>query len=86
MADRATVADLDQVVDFRAAADAGLADAGAVDAGIGLDLDVVFDGNVAGLDDFVPAAGVVVIVVVMLGEAETVAAYDYAVLEQNVVS
>src|SRR4029077_7457611 len=55
----ATMADLDQVVDFCAACDAGLAYAGSVDAGVGLDLDVALDCYVAGLDDFVPAGGFV---------------------------
>ena len=76
----AAVAYLDQVVDFRAASDAGLAYAGAVDAGVGLDLDVALDDHVAGLDDFVPGA------VVVLGEAEAVEAYLDAILQQDVVS
>jgi hypothetical protein len=76
----ATVAYLDQVVDLRAASYASLAYAGAVDTGVGLDLDVVFDDYVAGLDDFVPAAEVV------LGEAETVGANYGAILQQDVVS
>src|SRR5260370_10577544 len=74
------MADLDQVVDFRAASDAAFAYAGAVDAGVGLDLDVGFDHYVAGLDYFVPAG------VVSFGEAEAVGAYYGAVLKQDVVS
>jgi hypothetical protein len=60
--------------------DAGLAYAGAVDAGVGLDLGVALDYYVAGLDDLVPVAFVV------FGEAETVGAYDHSVLQQDVVS
>jgi hypothetical protein len=59
---------------------AGLAYAGAVDAGVGLDLGVAFDYYVAGLYDFVPVGFVV------FGESETVAAYYYSILEQDVVS
>src|SRR5216684_8957490 len=76
----AAVANVDQVVDFCAASDAGFAYAGSVDAGVGLDLDVAFYGNVAGLDDFVPAG------VVSFGEAEAVGAYYGAILKQDVVS
>src|SRR5271166_3389421 len=76
----AAVAYVDQVVEFRAASDAGLAYAGAVDAGVGLQFGVALNRHVAGLDDLVPAASVV------LGEAETVGAYDYSILQQDVVS
>lgn len=41
-ADAGGVADDDEVVELGAAADAGFADGGAVDAGVGLDLDVIF--------------------------------------------
>src|SRR6202521_3614347 len=51
---RAAVAYVDEVVDFSAASYAGFAYAGSVDARGGLDLDVAFDGDLAGLDDFVP--------------------------------
>jgi len=84
----ATVAYVNQVVDFRASSYAGLAYAGAVDAGVGLEFGVALDYYVAGLDDLVPAAGIffIVIVFVVLGEAETVAAYYCSVLEQDVVA
>jgi hypothetical protein len=82
----ATVAYVDEVVDFRASSYAGLAYAGSVDAGVGLEFGVAFDYNVAGLDDFVPAAGIFFIVVAVLGEAETVAAYYGSVLEKYVVA
>src|SRR6202171_3892836 len=80
VSDGAAVAYVDEVVNFCAAADAGLAYAGAVDAGAGLDLGVALSYYVAGLDDFVPAGGFV------LGESEAVAAYYGAVLQQDVVS
>jgi hypothetical protein len=41
LADRGAVAYLDEIVDFDAVGDAGLANGGAVDAGVGLDLDGV---------------------------------------------
>src|ERR1700682_5646179 len=76
----AAVAYVDEVVDFCALSYAGLAYAGSVDAGVGLDLGVALDYYVAGLDDFVPAG------LVVFGEAEAVAAYYGSILEQDVVS
>ncbi len=74
------VAYLDEVVDFGAGLDAGLADSGAVDAGVGLDFDVVFDDDGAGLEDFVPGA------IVLAGEAEAVGTDDDTVLQDDVVA
>src|ERR1700722_13230901 len=55
-ADFAGVADLDEVIDFGPAADARLADRGAVHNALGLNLNIVFDHCGAGLADFVPAS------------------------------
>ena len=74
------VAYQDQVVDFGAAADAGFAHRRAVDAGVGLDFDVVFENSGAGLDHFVPRA------VLPFGEAQAVAADDGAGLEDYAVA
>jgi hypothetical protein len=82
----AAVADVDEIVQFSAAPDAGLAYAGSVDASVGLEFGIALYDNVAGLDNLVPAVAVVFVVVFILGEAETVAAYDGAILQQNVVS
>ena len=71
---------LDQVVDFDAGSYVGFADRGAVDAGVGLDFDGVFEDRGAGLDDLGPAA------VRALGEAEAVGADDGTVLEDDVVA
>jgi hypothetical protein len=86
VSDAAAVAYVDQVVELCAASDAGFAYAGAVDAGVGLEFGIALYHDVAGLDDFVPVSGVCFIVFIMLGEAETVAAYDGAILQQNIVS
>ncbi len=48
----AVVADLDQIVDFGALADDGLAETRAVDGGVGSDLDVIADFDDADLVDF----------------------------------
>src|SRR6187455_3451596 len=48
-ADRHIVADLDLIVDFRALADHGVAQAAAIDGGPGADLDIVLDHDAAGL-------------------------------------
>jgi len=74
------MADLDQIVDLGSGVDAGFADGGAVDAGVGLDLDVVFEDGRAGLEDLVPAS------VGLSGESEAVGAYDGTVLEDDVVA
>jgi hypothetical protein len=68
------VANEREVVDFCAAADAGLAYGGAIYAGVGLNLDVVFEDGGAGLKHFVPTA------VGELGESQAVPADDDAVL------
>ncbi len=80
---------VDQVVDLGAASDAGFAYAGAVDAGICLDLGIALYHYVAGLHDFVPAAGLVFISNIAsfdLREAEAVGAYYGSILEQDVVA
>src|SRR5258708_28307893 len=75
-----SVADLNQVVDLYAAADAGFADAGAVDAGVGLNFHVVFDDDRGGLRDLVPVP------VVSFGEAEDIGADNDSVVQQDVVA
>jgi hypothetical protein len=74
------VAYQDQVVDFGAASDAGFPHRSAVDAGIGLDFDVVFENCWAGLDHLVPGA------VFLFSEAQAVAADDGAGLEDYAVA
>ena len=49
------MADLDQIVDLRAAFDSALADRGAVDRGVSADLDIVFQDDAADLRDLDPA-------------------------------
>ena len=83
VSDDAAVADVDHVVDLRAAPDAGLSDAGTIDAGVGLDLDVALERYVAGLNDFVPVR---LMGVLVLGEAEAVGANDGAILQEHIVS
>ena len=82
--DGAAVADLDEVIYFGSSANAGLADRGPVDGGVGLDLDVVFEDGGAGLEDLVPggAGGGVMVA----GEAEAVGSDDGTVLEGDVVA
>ena len=69
------MAHLHQVVYFNPAADAGFADAGAVDARVRLDLDIVLDHDRRGLRDFVPRA------LAGFRETKTVGTDDYAVLQ-----
>src|ERR1700722_10622959 len=74
------MADLDEVVDFGAGVDAGFADRGAVDAGVSLDLHIVFDDCGTGLEDLVPGA------VGLASEAEAVSSDDGSVLQDDVVA
>ena len=71
---------LDQVVDFHPRADACFSHAGAVNCRVGLDFHVVFDDGRPRLHDLVPDARVI------LGKSEAVAAYDNAVLENDIVT
>ncbi len=75
-----SVADLHQVVDLRAVGNDGRADAGAVDAGIGLDLDIAADAHRPGLRNLVPGA------VIALGEAKAIAADHDPVLKNDAVA
>ena len=68
------VSDLHQIVNLCTATDARFTHAGAVYARISLNLHIIFDHSRAGLDDLVPAAGVV------FRETKTVAADNYAIL------
>jgi hypothetical protein len=72
--------DDDEVVELCSAADAGFSHGGAVDAGVGLHLDVVFKYSWTGLLHLVPRA------VFLLGEAKAVAADDRSVLQDDAVS
>src|SRR5262245_8007244 len=74
------MADQNKVVEFGAAADAGLSYGGAVDAGVGLNFHVVFEDGRARLRHLVPGA------IFLFGEAEAVAADDDAVLENHAVA
>src|SRR6185312_17034227 len=78
--DRRSVADLDEVVDLRPSGNARLADGSAVDAGVGLDFDGVFEDRGARLDDFDPAPARA------LGEAEAVRADDRSILQDDIVA
>lgn len=78
--DAGAVSHLDEVVDFRTVRDMCLTDAGAIDAGVGLDFDIVVENGSSGLNDFVPVSGVV------FGEAESIRADDGSVLKDDVVA
>lgn len=79
------MADLNQVVDLGARANAGFADGGAVYGGVGLDFDVVFEDRGAGLQNLVPG-GAAEFGSRIAGKAEAVAADDGAILQNNVVA
>src|SRR2546427_12712123 len=74
------MSDLDQIVNLGSTSDVGFANAGAVDAGICLNLHIIFNHRRPGLDNFVPAAGII------LGEAKTIAANDYSILQDHVIA
>src|SRR6266853_3146254 len=74
------MADLNKVVNFSSGLDAGLANRGAVDARIGLNLDGIFKNRRPGLNDLVPAT------VRLAGKAEAVSAYNGSVLQNNIIA
>src|SRR3989440_12270583 len=71
---------LHQIVDLRSARDMGFANTGAVNAGVRLNLPITSNHRRPGLDNFVPAAGIIV------GEAKTIAANDYSILQDHVIA
>src|SRR5579859_346596 len=75
-----SVSNLHQVVDFHAASDASFAHAGAVDAGIRLDFDIIFDDDRSGLGNLVPTS------FGSLSESEAVGADHDSVLQEHVVA
>ncbi len=83
--DHHVVGDLDQVVELRAPADAGDAERGAVDAGVGADLDVVLHHHDADLRHLVVARPPPLAHQVE-GEAEAVRADDAARLQDDAVA
>src|SRR5579875_1656893 len=74
------VAYLNEVVDLGALADAGFADDCAVDAGVCLNLDGVFQDDRAGMESFYPAT------LGIAGKAEAVGADDRAVAQNDIVA
>ena len=80
MAYRRPVTYLNEVIDFGSCVNSGFADGGAVDAGVGLDFDSVFEDCRAGLEDLVPGS------VGLAGEAEAVGTDDCSVLKDDVVA
>src|SRR5947199_10508570 len=74
------MSDLDQIVNLRSARDVRLANTGAVNASVGLNFHIIFNHRRPGLDNFVPAAGVI------LGKAKTIAANDYAILQNDFIT
>ena len=74
------VSHLHQIVDLGPAFDAGLAHAGAVHAGVGLEFDIVLQHRWPGLHDLMPRA------LVILGKSEAVAADHRPVLEHDVIA
>ena len=75
------VADMDEVVDFCAAADAGFVERAAVDGGVGADLYVVFDDQASDLRGLLVASGLRVAHV-----AEAFTAQDGARLNDDAVA
>ncbi len=72
--------DDDEIVQLGSAANASFSDGGAIDAGVGLHLDVVLENGWAGLLHLVPRA------VFLLGKAKAVAADDRTVLQDDAIS
>lgn len=74
------VADDDEVVELGAPADASFTDGSAVDAGVGLDFDVIFKDCRSRLLHFVPGS------VALLGKTKSIAADDDTVLKDDAIA
>ena len=74
------MADLNEVIDLRSCSDAGLANGGAVDAGVGLNFNGILENRLSRLNDLVPSP------VGLAGEAETVGSDDGSILENDIVT
>src|ERR1700678_2876347 len=70
---------LHEIIDLDPASNAGFAHAGPVDAGVGLNLDVIFNHHWSWLRDLVPMS------VASLGEAKAIASNDNSILKQNII-
>src|SRR6267143_863036 len=75
-----SVTDKDKVIELGTAGHSGFTDCGAIDAGVGLNFNIVFEDGRAGLLHFVPST------VFLLGEAEAVAADDDAILQDDAIT
>ena len=71
---------LHQIVDFRSARDVRLANAGTVDAGIRLNLYVIFDYRRPRLHNLVPSARIV------FSESKTIPTNDDSILQDDVIA
>lgn len=79
-ADLRSMADLREVVDLYACADAGFSDTGTINAGVGLHLHRILENGGAGLHNLVPYSCII------FGKTEAVRADDSAVLQHNVIT
>lgn len=75
----AAVAHLDKIVNLRAWTDSCFANAGAVNAGVRLDLNAVTKDGEAGLNDLLP------MIALVFGEAKPVSSDDNSVLQDDIV-
>src|SRR5215831_8540755 len=71
---------LHQIVELRAALDAGLAGGSAIDGGVGADFHVVFDDDAADLRYFQPAP------VLVFGESEPIRSDDCVVMDDDTLA
>jgi hypothetical protein len=80
LTDRRAVPHLNEIIDLGSSMNAGFADRGSIDAGVGLNLDGIFEDCGAGLKDLVPGP------VGLAGEAKTVCADNGSVLKNDIVA
>ena len=78
-AHRRAMSNLHEVVDLGPAANPRFANAGAIDAGICLNFDMIFNDRRTRLHNLVPLAGIV------LGEAVAVGPHHHAILQDDVI-
>src|SRR5579872_943442 len=80
LANMRAMANLHQIIDFGPPGNVSFADAGAIDAGVGLNFHVIFDDHGHRLRDLVPVAEII------FCESKAIAAHDHAILQQHIIS
>src|ERR1700733_6571167 len=80
LSDVRAMANLNQVIDFRAFSNTGFANTGAINAGVSLDFNIVLNHDRHRLWDFVPPPKLI------FSKTKSISANDHAISKQHIVS